>query len=178
MRTHLDSGFGRAAGAVLLTVVLAGCGSNVTTPAPTGTPTVAPPTTPATAAPTPVPTDAGTSPAPTQPSQTDTEWGRIWDALPGAFPSFPGASPTETGEGPASATLDAGAAEPAEVSGYYQDALESAGFTISGSGPFEDGSFQVEATAQPAGCAVRITIAPLGGATLITILYGASCPFS
>ncbi|MEW5992464.1 MAG: hypothetical protein AB1736_14135 [Chloroflexota bacterium] len=147
--------------------------TTITDPSPTGTPAVAT----ASPGPTAVPTDVGVTPRPTAPSQTDTEWGRIWDALPATFPSFPGASPTETGEGPASAILDAGTVEPAEVAGFYQDALESAGFTVSGSGPFEDGSFQLEATAA-AGCATRITIAPLGGATLITILYGALCPFS
>ncbi len=161
----------RVAGA-LLAAVLAAC-TSISDPSPTASPAEV------TASPGPsaVPTDVGVTQEPTTPSQSETAFGTIWDDLPESFPEFPGASHTETGEGPASAILDAGDAKPAEVAGYYQDALGRAGFAVTGSGPFEDGSYEIEATAPPAGCATRITIAPLGAVTLVTILYGAACPF-
>lgn len=128
--------------------------------------------------PTPVPTDSGTTPQPSQPGQTDTEWGRIWDGLPGSFPAYPGASPTETGEGPASAILDVGAADPVETTAFYQAALEAIGAsTVAVSGPREDGSWEVEAVGD-GGCRIRVTMTPLGGSTIVVILYGADCPFS
>ncbi|MEO7663599.1 MAG: hypothetical protein ABIV26_00610 [Candidatus Limnocylindrales bacterium] len=131
----------------------------------------------AAATPTRVPTDAGATPGSTATSQTDTDWGRIWDALPAGFPQFAGASPTETGEGPASATLDVGDAAPAEVATFYQSTLETAGYsTVSMSGPREDGSIEIQSTGDGS-CQVRTTIAPLGGTTIVTILYGAGCPF-
>ena len=129
------------------------------------------------ATPTAVPTDPGATPPGSPPTQTDTEWGRIWDGLPVDFPTFPGASPTETGEGPASAILDAGDADPREVATFYQSALEIAGFsTLSLSGPREDGGFELESVGETT-CRVRTTITPLGTSTFVTILYGADCPF-
>ena len=179
MRMNTSSVRGLAAGpAALLAVaivLLAGCGQNVTTPSPS--PTGAPPSATPSDGPTAVPTDAGTSPEPTPPGQSDTDWGRIWDALPEWFPEFAGASPTETGEGPASAVLDVGATAPAEVATYYVGALEAAGYsTLARSDPREDGSIEAE-WAGDTTCRVRATITPLGGTTIVTILYGADCPF-
>lgn len=144
----------------------------------TSNPSAALPTATAlTTVPTPVPTDPGTTARPSPPTQTDTDWGRIWDALPEAFPRYPGANPTETGEGPASAILDVGDAEPAEVATFYQSALEGAAYsTLSMSGPREDGSWEIESVGE-ATCRTRTTIAPLGGSTIVTILFGAACPF-
>ncbi len=137
-----------------------------------------PPATTETAGPTLVPTDPGATAHASPPSQTDTEWGRIWDGLPEGFPNFPGAGPTETGEGPASAILDAGTAEPAEVATFYKSALEGTRYTtVSLSGPREDGSWEVESISD-GGCGIRVTVTPLGGSTIVTILYGADCPFS
>lgn len=162
---------------VLLVAVLGGCGPNVKTPSPTA---VAPSSTPGATpspGPTAIPTDAGTSPRPSVPGQTGTEWGRIWDALPEAFPAYPGAGPTETGEGPASAVLDVGDTEPAEVAAYYVAALEVAGYsTLARSDPREDGSIEIE-WAGEASCRIRATVTPLGGTTIVAILYGADCPF-
>ena len=157
----------------LVIVLLAGCGPNVATPTPTG---ARPSATPSDG-PTAVPTDADTSPEPPLPSQSDTDWGRIWDALPEAFPEFAGASPTQTGEGPASATLDVGDTDPAEVAAYYVGTLEAAGYsTLARSDPREDGSIEVE-WAGEATCRIRATITPLGGTSVVEILYGAGCPF-
>ena len=162
---------------IVLALAAAGCGPLNSTSSGSGS---LPPGPTASATPdlTPVLTDPGATPGPTLPGHTDTAWGRIWDALPITFPTWPGARPTETGEGPASAILDAGAAEPAAVASFYESALGAAGFsTVSMSGPREDGSREIEATAGEAGCHARITVTPLGGTTIITILFGADCPF-
>src|SRR4029079_15915087 len=74
------------------------------TPAPTGgTPALTPVPGGSTA-----PSAGASSAAVSPPTQTDTEWGRIWDGLPAGFPLPPGAVPTEIGEGAASATLAVG----------------------------------------------------------------------
>ena len=175
--------------AMVVATTIAACGTSVTAsptaPSATPTPSAGEPgptatSGPTTAGPTPVPTVGAGTPAPTRPGQTDTAWGRIWDALPETFPSYPGASPTEVAEGPASATLSLGAnpGDPAEVASFYRTALAGAGFdAVDSSGPMEDGSYQVNATAA-AGCAAQVTVAPLGTDTVITILYGAACPFA
>ena len=160
--------------AVVMAFLVLGCAS-------TATPTASPP--PATATPpapspsaTPIPTDAAT-PGPTQPGQSDTDWERIWDDLPPGFPSYPAAHPTETGSGPTSATLDAGSAKPAEVVTWYQTTLAAGGFAlVSRDGPREDGSYELIVSGAGS-CDIRITAAPLGGSTIITVMYGAHCPF-
>jgi hypothetical protein len=138
--------------------------------APSGTPAVTP--TPALETPSPS-AAASTSPAP---GVTDTEWGAIWDALPPGFPRYPGSTPTETGGGPASATLDAPADVPT-VTTWFQAALERMGFsTFTLSGPAEDGSMEIESVGPTTGCLVRTTVTPLGGPTIVTVFYGANCP--
>jgi len=167
----------RAFSAAVLLALASGCSSvdkpsRPPTQSPGASPTLGP------GEPTPVPTDPDATPAATIPTQTDTDWGRIWDGLPTTFPAYPGARPTETGEGPASAILDAGAVEPAEVAAFYESALEVEGLgVVSSSGPREDGSWEVEAVGD-AGCGIRVTVTPLGGSTVVTILYGAACRFS
>jgi hypothetical protein len=100
----------------------------------------------------------------------------IWDTLPPGFPRYPGSEPTETGEGAASAVLDV-PADVQTVTTWFQAALEHAGFsTFTLSGPAEDGSMEIESVGPVDECRVRTTIAPLGGSTVVTILYGASCP--
>jgi hypothetical protein len=57
-----------------------------------------------------------------------------------------------------------------------QGALETATFTTEAlSGPFEDGSLVLDSVGD-AGCRIQTTIAPLGGMTFVTVLYGAACP--
>lgn len=120
---------------------------------------------------------SGEAPSASVPSQTDTAWGRIWDALPPSFPRYAGANPTDTGEGAASGQLEVpGTVD--QVAAFYKGALEAAGYaTLSLSGPMEDGSRQLESQGSAAGCRVRTTIAPHGTTTLVTVLYGAACPF-
>lgn len=166
----------RLLGAGLAVLLLIGC--TTTDPTPSGDPTADPGIPSATPELTLIPTDPGTTPAPTPPGQTDTAWGRIWDGLPTGFPAFPGTKRTETGEGPASAILDAGAADPAEVASFYESALEGARYsTVSLAGPREDGSWEVE-SASDGGCGIQVTVTPRGSSTILTVLYGAACPFS
>jgi hypothetical protein len=133
-----------------------------------------------TAALTPVPggSAAPSSIAASPPSQTDTEWGRIWDALPPGFPLPADAAPTQTGEeGPVSGSFAVGDAAP-NVATFMQNALKGRGFSIeSVEGPSEDGSFTVNAVGADAGCLAQVRIRPLSGTTNLVVLYGASCPF-
>ncbi len=124
------------------------------------------------------PSESASEPAPTPPGQTDTEFGRIWDALPAGFPIVPGSTPTETGAGPASAEFDA----PGNVSAvatFLQGAMEGAAFsTESLSGPLEGGQFVlVSVGPDSTECRVQTTVAPAGDASIVTVLYGAACPF-
>jgi hypothetical protein len=119
-----------------------------------------------------------TGAAATPPSQTDTAWGRIWDSVPASFPRFPGAEPTVTGSGAASATLQL-STDAANGAKWYQTALEAAGFATDGmNGPLEDGSIVIDSHGATTGCKVQTSIAPIGGRTIATIMFGASCPFS
>jgi hypothetical protein len=110
--------------------------------------------------------------------QTDTEWGRIWDTLPGGFPEIPGARPSEeAAAGPASATLvlEGNVARP--VATALVDLLAKSGFPNAGLGTsLEDGSYTVDATGSAPGCKVQATVKPMGAETFVTILYGAACP--
>jgi hypothetical protein len=110
-------------------------------------------------------------------TQTDTEWGRIWDKLPPSFPRFPTEVPTETGEGPYSAEVAID--QPVDlVSQFIQDNMYQRGFTFeSVEGPAEDGGVTLNAVGPGDGCAAQVRIKPLGGSTVMSILYGASCPF-
>ena len=111
-------------------------------------------------------------------TQTDTAWGRIWDALPASFPVYPGAIETEeAGAGePVSATFSTAAA-PDELAIWMQSQLELATYSTEAlSGPLEDGSFVLDSVGD-ANCKVETTLAPAGDLTIITVRYGADCPF-
>jgi hypothetical protein len=170
--------------ATLVVLVVAACGS---TAAPSGSPPAASAASaspaPATAAasatpfvPTPVPGSVGpASPVPTV-SQTETDWGRIWDAIPAGFPRYPGSVPTETGSGPASAEF-AVPTDPKTAATELQSALEAATYsTQAQSGPLEDGSIVIDSIGEDPACRVETRLSPLGGTTLMTVLYGACCP--
>jgi hypothetical protein len=110
--------------------------------------------------------------------QTETAWGRIWDSLPTGFPTYPGSAPAEeTASGPASAVLAVQGADARTIAGWMQSKLEQATYSTEAlSGPLEDGSFVLDSTGPVPGCRVQVSIAPLGGLTTMTVLYGASCP--
>jgi hypothetical protein len=44
-------------------------------------------------------------------------------------------------------------------------------------GPLEDGGMALDSVGPADGCQVSTRIAKVGGVTIMTILYGASCPF-
>jgi hypothetical protein len=127
------------------------------------------------------PTDVpGTSPEPSAdaslPTQTETEWGRIWDAVPATFPRPPGSLDAEPIERTATSADLSVPAGPAETVDFYQGSLAAAGYVTSLQGPLEDGSWVFDASAG-GGCKVQVTIKPLSGLTHVSILYGAGCPF-
>ena len=129
---------------------------------------------------TPVPggSTAATPGAASQPTQTDTDWGRIWDAVPAWFPVPPDAVPTETGEeGAVSASLAAGGSAQS-VAQFMQTGLTGAGFAVDATnGPAEDGSLVLDAVGPDPKCMVQVRVRPLSGTTNLVVLYGAACPF-
>ncbi len=110
------------------------------------------------------------------PTRTTTDWGPIWDSLPPGFPVYPGAEPTQSRTGAASATLTV----PADLTTstqWWQARLEQAEYsTLAVSGPLEDGSMVIDSTGE-GDCRVQTTIAPTGATTTATILFGAACPY-
>jgi len=129
---------------------------------------------------TPVPggSTAATPGTASQATQTDTDWGRIWDAVPAWFPIPPDAVPTETGEeGAVSASLAAGGSAQS-VAQFMQTGLTGAGFSVDASnGPSEDGSLVLDAVGPDPKCMVQVRVRPLSGTTNLVVLYGAACPF-
>jgi hypothetical protein len=114
--------------------------------------------------------------APPAEGQSDTEWGPIWDTVPSGFPTYPGSKVTEVGTDPASEVRVIDGVEPTAIASWMDQHLQAAAFRTDGlSGPFEDGSYVVDASGQ-AGCRVQVRVAPTGGISTIVVLYGASCP--
>ncbi len=156
---------------VAIAFVVAACGSTASS-------------SPAGSAVQPTPSTAGSSATPpaqngaAAASQTDTEWGRIWDTLPSDFPKIPGAHPAEeAATGPASATLVVQGNVARLVAAALVDLLAQNGLPTAGLGtPLEDGSYTLDATGSAPGCKVQATVKPMGGETFVTILYGADCP--
>ena len=109
-------------------------------------------------------------------TQTDTEWGRIWDALPAGFPRYPGATPADDAAAtPASARYEVSGSDPEAIAAWLKAGMETARFHTDLSGPLEDGSLTLDSVGD-AGCRIQTTIAPLGGMTFVTVLYGSDCP--
>lgn len=111
------------------------------------------------------------------PSQTDTEWGRIWDALPADFPRYPGgATADDATPGPVSAAYLVPGADAATIADWMQTTLETATYSTEAlSGPLEDGSYVLDSVGE-ADCRIETRIVPLDEMTLVTVLYGAACP--
>ena len=115
-----------------------------------------------------------------QASQTDTDWGRIWDSLPNGFPRYAGSTPgDEAATGAASAILLVQTADAKGIATFFKTALENGGYRTDGlSGPLEDGGYVLDMTGPNAGCKLQVTAAPTGGLTTVKILYGAACPLT
>ena len=117
------------------------------------------------------------SPGPSLPSQTDTAWGRIWDALPSTFPALPGSlAATDTGAGATSGQILVPASRD-EVVQFFRQSFRDAGATIGTEGPLEDGSVTVTAD-DGAGCRIQLSVRGTGTReAMVSVLYGAGCPF-
>jgi hypothetical protein len=110
-------------------------------------------------------------------SQTDTDWGRIWDSLPKDFPAIAGSTPDDAAAGPASAVLVVPGDVAKTVATSLQTRLEAVGYTTTGlGGPLEDGTYTLDMTGPSTDCMLQVTASPTGGLTTVTILYGAACP--
>ena len=109
---------------------------------------------------------------------TNTEVGRIWDALPSSFPRIPGATPIEPGDGPTSGTFAVGTTVDDAVA-TIRVGLTNLGYNVDVGSPLEDGSVVLDAGGgeQPE-CRIEVRFTPLSGTTTMAVLYGAACPFS
>jgi hypothetical protein len=160
-----------AVGLPILAIALAACGG--TSPGSVG---------PATAGPSPAPTatpgNPDHSPAPGL-TQTDTEWGRIWDGVPAGFPRYTGARDADDATpAPVSDAYVVEGGDPEEIGAWLQAAMEAATYsTESLSGPLEDGSLVLDSVGEGS-CRIQTTVAPLGELVLVTVRYGADCPAS
>jgi hypothetical protein len=148
-------------------LLVVACGPGAPSPSPTGGSPRPDATSPAASEQAPAAPSAG---------QTDTEWGPIWDTVPSGFPTYPGSKVAEVGADPASEVRVIESADPAAVASWVDQHLQSAAFHSDGlSGPFEDGSYVVDASGA-GGCRVQVRVAPTGGLSTIVVLYGAACP--
>lgn len=173
----------------MLAASVAACGATTTSapspvasPSPAANPTTPVPSTSA-SAPAGSPSSPSLSSPPESPSaapspsvgQTDTDWGRIWDAAPASFPAYPGSTTTEIGHASSDQRIVTGAAD--EVATWYQEALETAGYSTEAmSGPLEDGSLVIDSVGDPLECRVQVSVRPVAELIVIDILYGADCP--
>jgi hypothetical protein len=169
----------------LVATIVAACGGAAGSAGPTSppseppatpVPTAAAPTDPA---PTKVPGGDGATPAPL-PGTIETTWGTAWEALPAGFPLPPGMTPAEPGD-PADELSSGAFVVERDVDAVAEQAragLRGAGYSIEAlGGPAEDGSIVVDAVGQDPACRIRVTVRPLGGLTLVSVLFGAACPW-
>jgi hypothetical protein len=133
------------------------------------------PASPASAAPSASASDAVSEAPPA--GQTDTDWGRIWDELPEAFPIYPGATPADDAETElVSGTFALEGAEARAVAAWMQTEFERAAYrTEALNGPFEDGSYILE-LAGTGDCRIEVAVGPMGGLVTVSVRYGADCP--
>lgn len=111
--------------------------------------------------------------------QTDTDWGRIWDELPEAFPVYPGATRADEAATEAvSGTFALEGADARDVVAWMQTDLERGAYrTEALNGPLEDGSFVLDLVGD-GDCRIQVAVGPLGGLTIVTVRYSAACPGS
>jgi len=119
------------------------------------------------------PSPSGAPPA----SQSETAWGTIWDGVPTGFPRYPGSTTADDATAaPVSDVYAIPAGDSAQIAGVLQALMETATYSTEGlSGPLEDGSYMLDSVGD-GGCRIQTTIAPQGGLTIVTVLYGADCP--
>ena len=111
------------------------------------------------------------------PTTTDTDFGTIFDSLPASFPTLPGQEPADTGAGPTSGSFALNKT-PQQAMLAMRAALTGVDWTVDVGSPLEDGTIVLEATHTPAGCKSEVRFTPLSGTVIMSVLYGASCPFA
>jgi hypothetical protein len=147
------------------------CSSRAAQTAEPGFPTSRPTTT----ASAPPPSVGVTTPLP---GQSETSWGPIWNDVPDSFPVPIDAAVADPDHGPVSGawTVPIAAVSAVALAGYYRDALDEIGWGTGVDGPLEDGSYTVWSS-NGYGCDTLTTILPRGSESLVTVLFGAGCPF-
>ena len=114
-----------------------------------------------------------------QPAGTsDTAFGPIWNELPDSFPVPTGAAEADAPQGPVSGAWTVPVADMSapDLVGFYRNAIDELGWSPIVDGPLEDGSYTVYSS-DGYGCETLTTILPRGDESLITVLFGAGCPF-
>lgn len=161
--------------AIALVLLSVACGPSTQSPA-----SIPPSATPAPSL-TPVPggsAAASASPVAVTQTNTQTDVGRIWDALPPSFPRIAGAVPIETGAGPTSGTFAVGT-DVASAVATIRAGLTGLGYNVDVGSPLEDGSVVLDAGGgEEPECRIEVRFTPLSGTTTMAVLYGAACPFS
>jgi hypothetical protein len=160
--------------AVALAVVVAGCGS--------GAPATSTPGASAGRSPLVAPSGApraslAAGATATLPTTTDTEFGKIFDALPSTFPTLTGQEPADPGAGPTSGSFAVNMTV-TNARKLMEVQLIAQGWTVVVGSPLEDGSVVLEATGGKATCKTEVRFTPTSGTVIMSVLYGASCPFS
>ena len=102
-------------------------------------------------------------------------FGEIFDALPPSFPRLP--DQTETDIGGATSGQFVSNMTAAAATALLSSRLSAAGWSVDAGSPLEDGSVVVEATRPGSGCKAQITFTPASGSIMMSVLYGATCPF-
>jgi hypothetical protein len=160
---------------IALALLMGACGSSVTPPA-----TSAPSTAPGPSL-TPVPggsTAASPSPIKVTQTNTDTQVGRIWDALPKGFPRIADAIEIDNDPGPTSGAFAVGA-NVADAVATMRAGLTGLGYNVDVGSPLEDGSVVLDAGGgENPECRIEVQFTPQSGTTRMVVLYGSACPFS
>jgi hypothetical protein len=157
---------------IALTVFAAGCGPTPSTQAPAGSLGSSTGLTPVPGGPASPVVGATIGP----PTTTETEFGTIFDALPPSFPKLLGQEPAETGAGPTSGSFAANMSV-ADARKIIEVSLVAQGWTVAVGSPLEDGTVVLEAKGT-VGCKTEVRFTPRSGTVMMSVLYGAACPFS
>jgi hypothetical protein len=130
---------------------------------------------------TPVPGgSAAASPSPIRLTQTntDTQVGRIWDALPKGFPRIADAIVIDNFPSPASGAFAVGTTVENAVA-TMRTGLTGLGYNVDVGSPLEDGSVVLDAGGgENPECRIEVQFTPQSGTTRMVVLYGSECPFS
>lgn len=167
--------------ALALALTAAACGGSGPGTSATAGPTATPASTHGATPPAPTRVPGGTGATlPAAPGTFEIAWGTAWDALPAGFPVPAGATPADPGDptdGPVSGAFVVDGA-PKDVAGAMKAGLTAAGYSTEAlTGPYEDGSLVIDSVGRDPDCRVQTRVRGLGGTTMITVLFGAACPW-